>query len=376
MADEERTASSALTLYREFAERPWAYDFFQAVRRLECAHRDRPRIGHAQRPIDEPVRFGQEPSLSFAPSTLAQFAQKAPQSVPHMLVYFFGAFGPNGPLPHHLTEYARQRQHHHGDATFASFADMFHHRMLALFYRAWASSRPVVQFDRDDSDRFGAYLASLCGLGMKSLRDRDELPDRAKLFYVGRLGALTRSAEGLRAIVSDYFRMPADVEEFCGEWLSIPPECGWKLGGFSLSRGAPPMGMLGSTALLGPRVWSRQHKFRLVLGPLRYDQFQRMLPGAASLRRLTAMVRNYIGDELHWDLRLTLLKEAMQPTKLGHSGQLGRTSWLLGDSRLMTWEDLIFDPNDEARGGVSDAGAAPSSKPAPAGATARGVSHV
>lgn len=371
MADEERTASGALTLYRELAERPYAYDFFQAVRRLECAHRDRPRIGHAQRPLDEPVRFGQEPSLAFAPSTLAQFGQQSPQARPRLLQYFFGAFGPNGPLPHHLTEYARQRLHHHGDGTLSRFADVFHHRMLALFYRAWAASRPTVQFDRDDADRFGAYLASLCGLGMSSLRDRDDFPDRAKLFYVGRLSSQTRNAEGLRAVISDYFRMPSDIEEHCGEWLPIPQECGWKLGGFALTRGTPPMGMLGTTALLGPRVWSRQHKFRVVLGPLRYDQFRRMLPGGSSLQRLMALVRNYVGDELHWDLRLTLLKEAVQPTKLGSSGQLGRTAWLLGDPRLMTWEDLIFDPNDEGRIDAS------STKPAAAGANVEGgVSHV
>jgi type VI secretion system protein ImpH len=347
MADEERTASGALALYRELAEAPYKYDFFQAVRRLECAHRDRPRVGHALRPQDEPVRFGQEPSLAFPPTTLAQFGQQSPQRAPRLLVTFFGAFGPNGPLPLHLTEYARQRLHHHGDATFTRFLDLFHHRMLSLFYRAWAASRPTVQRDRDDADRFGNFLSSLAGLGAASLQNRDAWPDVAKLYYTGRLASQTRNAEGLRAMVSDYFRVPAEVEEFSGEWLEIPPECGWKLGGFALQRGAAAMGSLGSTALLGPRVWSRQHKFRLVVGPLRHDQFRRMLPGGASLERLVALVRNYTGDELHWDLRLTLLKEAVKPTQLGVFGQLGRTSWLIGDPKLLTWEDLVFDPQGD-----------------------------
>jgi type VI secretion system protein ImpH len=365
MADEERTASGPLALYRQLAETPYKYDFFQAVRRLECAHRDKPRMGHGLRPIDEPVRFGQEPSLAFAPSTIAHFGQQDPQVAPWMLVHFFGALGPNGPLPLHLTEYARQRLYNHGDGTFKRFLDMFNHRMLALFYRAWAASRPTVQYDRNDADKFGNHLAALFGLGLKSLRDRDDMPDRAKLYYAGRLSCQTRHPEGLRAILSDYFRMPATVEEFVGEWLTIPPECGWKLGGFQLQKGMPPMGVLASTALLGPRVWSRQHKFRVVLGPLRHDQFRRMLPGGTSLQRMVAMIRNYVGDELHWDLRLTLLKEAVKPTKLGVEGQLGRTSWLLGDPRLMTWEDFIFDPQDQSR---SDAPSDVAAKPAEASA--------
>jgi type VI secretion system protein ImpH len=354
MADEERTASRALALYRQLAEKPYEFDFFQAVRRLECEHRDKPRIGHGQRPADEPVRFGQEPSLGFAPSTIAHFGQQDPQLVPRMLVHFFGSLGPNGPLPLHLTEYARQRLYHHGDATFTRFLDLFNHRLLTLFYRAWASSRPTVQFDRDDTDRFGDHLAALAGLGTPALRGRDEMPDRAKLYYIGRLSGQTKHAEGLRAVVSDFFRMPAAIEEFVGEWVTIPPECGWKLGGFQLQKGAPPMGMLGTTALLGPRVWSRQHKFRVVLGPLRRDQFRRMLPGGASLERLVAIIRNYVGDGLHWDLRLTLLKEAVKPTKLGVEGQLGRTSWLLGDPRLMTWDDFVFDPQSDNRNDAPD----------------------
>ena len=349
MADEERTASGALTLYRQLAEKPYEFDFFQAVRRLECEHREKPRMGHGLRPGDEFVRFGQEPSLEFAPSTIARFGQQDPQLVPRMIVHFFGTLGPNGPLPLHLTEYARQRLYHNNDATFSRFLDLFNHRMLALFYRAWASSRPTVQSDREASNRFGAHLGSLLGIGMATLLDRDDMPDRAKLYYAGRLSNQTKHAEGLRAILSDFFRMPTTIEEFVGEWVSIPPECGWKLGGFQLQKGAPPMGVLGTTALLGPRVWSRQHKFRVVLGPLRHEQFRRMLPGGASLQRLVAIVRNYVGDGLHWDLRLTLLKEAVKPTKLGVEGQLGRTSWLLGDPRLMTWDDFVFDPQDENR---------------------------
>jgi predicted component of type VI protein secretion system len=94
---------------------------------------------------------------------------------------------------------------------------------------------------------------------------------------------------------------------------------------------------------------------------VRRDQFRRMLPGGGSLARLVAIVRNYVGDGLHWDLRLTLLKEAVKPTKLGVEGQLGRTSWLLGDPRLMTWDDFVFDPQDENR---NDAPANVAMKPA------------
>ncbi len=65
-----------------------------------------------------------------------------------MLVRFFGLFGPNGPLPIHLTEYAHERQLQAKDNTFVEFCNVFHHRLLSLFYRAWAVNQKSVDFDR------------------------------------------------------------------------------------------------------------------------------------------------------------------------------------------------------------------------------------
>ena len=52
-----------MSLYRALEATPYAYDFFQALRRIECLHPAKPRLGTALRPVDEPVRLGQEASL-------------------------------------------------------------------------------------------------------------------------------------------------------------------------------------------------------------------------------------------------------------------------------------------------------------------------
>ena len=85
--------------------------------------------------------------MVFAPAALAAVEQ-APDRPPRLLVRFFGLFGPDGPLPLHLTEYARDRMRNWRDATFQRFADVFHHRALSLFWRAYADSRPTISFDR------------------------------------------------------------------------------------------------------------------------------------------------------------------------------------------------------------------------------------
>ena len=152
----------------------------------------------ASRPAQDAVRLAQEPSVEFAPATLAGWEPASRTAPPaRLLVHFFGLFGPDGALPLHLTEYARDRRRNHRDPTFQRFADIFHHRALSLFYRAWANSRPTVSFDRPEEDRFALYVGALIGLGMDSLRDRDAMPDLTKLHFAGHLACQTRHAEGL-----------------------------------------------------------------------------------------------------------------------------------------------------------------------------------
>src|SRR3954469_22817422 len=144
-------------------------------------------------------------------------------AAPRLGVHFFGLLGPNGPMPLHFSDFVRERQREH-DATLARFLDLFNHRMTAFFYRAWACNQQTVSFDRPDQDRFGVYVASLIGMGMPSFRNRDAVPDIAKLHYAGPLVNQTRHADGLAAIIEDYLNIKTDIQQCVGQWLQLPPE--------------------------------------------------------------------------------------------------------------------------------------------------------
>ena len=111
------------------------------------------------------------------------------------------------------------------------------------------------------------------------------------------------------------------------------------------------MGTLGQTSLLGRRVWERQQRFRIVLGPLSREQFDRMLLSGSSFPKLRALVQNYVGEQYRWDIRLILRQEAVKPIALGRSGLLGRTSFLIRSTRPGIWDDVIVDPFEQGRAG-------------------------
>ncbi len=309
-------------LLAQLAAAPHAYGFYQAMRLLEAAAPDRPRLGRSARPVQDSVRLAQDPSVVFPPATLAALEQ-ADDRPARLLVRFFGLFGLDGPLPLHLTDYARDRTRNQRDPTFQRFADIFHHRALSLFWRAWADSRPTVSFDRPQDDRFATYVGALFGLGLASHRERDAMPDLTKLHFAGLLANQTRHAEGLAAILGAFFEMPVRIECFIGGWLQLSPPDWTRLGE------ARTVSTLGGTAVLGSRVWSRTHKFRVVFGPLTLGEYLRLLPGGISFHRLIPIVRNYAGDTLDWDVNLHLRPEEVPATRLGVQGRLGWTTWLM-----------------------------------------------
>ncbi len=326
------------SLIAQLTEQPYAFDFYTAVRLLQGQFPELPRIGYSWSPAQDPVRFAQSPALDFAPSTLESLQQKDPSRPPVMYCRQFGLFGPNGPLPLCLTEYARERILHHGDATFAAFCNVFHHRLLSFFFRAWADAQKTVDLERPSDQHWSHFVGSLIGLGMDSLLARDSVPDRAKLYFAGRLVQQNRNAEGLEAIVQDFFGVRTEVWTFVGRWLKLPPGSGCQLGD------SPHTGTLGGSVIVGSRIWTCQLHFRLRLGPMKLVEYERLLPTGGSFRRLCDWIRYYAGEHYSWDVRLVLAKEEVPAIQMGRAGRLGWTTWLKTKPFDHDADDLVLTP--------------------------------
>lgn len=320
--------------WRALSQDPYSHDLFHTLRWIDARAGARLPLGRDTVARNEPVRLRQEPSMAFAPSTLASVTLGRGNRPPELSIYSFGLFGPNGPLPLHLTEYARERMHHYGDHTLSGFADVFHHRLILLFYRAWADAQSTVSLDRKEA-RFTRYVASLLHMGMPSLARRDAVMDHAKFFMAGQLLRQTRNPEGLKQILQTFFSVPVRIAEFVPQWIRLDPSQRLGLGG--------AMG-LGQDTILGAAVRDAQHKFRIELGPLTRADYASFLPGGRRARQLLHWVRDYIGVELAWDVRPVLRRQDVRGVKLGEPQPLGLSSWLgkrrteQGDAR-----DLLLD---------------------------------
>ncbi|KVN29712.1 type VI secretion protein [Burkholderia pyrrocinia] len=316
---------------------PHGYDLFHALRWLDALAPEHAPLGHAARPRDEPVRLGQAPSLAFAAAMLAGVDDGG--AVPRIAIHGFGLFGPNGPLPAHLTEYAHERAAQHGDPAFAAFADLFHHRLILLFYRAWADAQPTVSLDRPARARFDGYVASLIGRAAPDTAQpdpADALAPHARCFHAGHLVRHTRNPEGLAQILRRHFGVAARIVEHVPQWVTIEraQRCA-----IYATRPTLPLG----GAVLGMAVRDAQSRFRIVLGPLSLDAYRQCLPGGAHARPLAQWVREYVGIEFDWEVQLELAHDAVPSAALGSPHGIGRSAWLGRRVEPGPARDLVID---------------------------------
>jgi type VI secretion system protein ImpH len=335
MAPSRRTAEDIVDAEGRLKNDPADIDFFAAVRWLAASRSHWPRVGLAQVIADDGIRFSQKPSLQFEPSAVSAIEDLDEGRV-RLEATFFGMFGINGALPEHVTALAlepgQRRQR-----VLATFLDVFHQRLFALYYRAWEVSDLAASHDReDDLQPFKVYIGSLFGLGSPDRWNRDDLADAFKLYFAGWLANGRKSAEGLEVMAGQLTGQPCRVEPFQGEWLQIPVDQQWRLG--------DPL-RLGEDIVLGARQFSRQGRIELVAGPMTLASYRSLLPGSNAVRQLQALVRSYLGDELRVSLRPVLKAEEIPPLKLGSDCRLGWDTWICTghDRARADGRDLQFD---------------------------------
>jgi type VI secretion system protein ImpH len=306
------------------------YDFYAVMRLLES--QSQTRFGTTKTPEKDPILLGQTVHMHFAPSSIDKLRKTNKSS--WLDVFFFGLTGPNGPLPTHLTERIFKQQKEQRDTTTVDFLNIFHHRLLSLYYRAWANKDPIIQYDLHEKDTFRTYIGCLAGYGLPALKDRDSLPDHAKLKFTAFLGGKTRHISGLTKLIESIFGIKAKIKEFSGEWLTIPTQhrCILKEKHYAKR--------LGQSTTLGKYSWQCQYKFKVTLGPLDLQTYESFLPNTHKIKQLNDAIRNYVGIEFDWEIIPTLQQSQVPSLKLGQYGQLGWTSWL-NNTRLVRYRPYL-----------------------------------
>ena len=326
-------------------ERGYEFEFFQATRLLARIFAGRKAVGGTAKPHEEFVRFGARLSMAFPPSAVHDIARIGESGDPaRMTVAFLGLTGTQGVLPFCYTEWMLERKAAKDD-TLAAFLDLFNHRLVSFFYRAWEKHRPPVLYDLSTArdrrpDAFTHSLFDLIGMGTAGLRGRLRIQDESLLWYAGLIAQTPHSASALRNILRDYFRVPIEIDQCVGDWYELeePDRCYLSP---ELERN-----QLGESAFLGDQVWNQQGRFRIRVGPLGLDRFLDFLPDGLAMAKLVQFTRYLAGQAMAFDVQVFLRASEVPYCRLADEGvdapRLGEMAWLKTGEFQTDAGDAVF----------------------------------
>jgi len=319
-------------------EEPCRFEFFRAVRVLERMYPNREPVGANAHPAREVARFCAHTTLSFPASEIQDLRRSDEDAAPpRMMVNFLGLTGPLGVLPRPYTEFLLERLSRK-DYTLRDFFDLFNHRAISLFYRAWAKYRFTVGFERGAADEFSQCLRDLIGMGTQGLSGRLSFEDLALLRYAGLFNQHPRSASALEGMLRDFLGTPVGVVQYLGRRVRLGSENQNELGIRNTE--------LGVNLILGERIWDRQSCFRVKIGPLCLKSFRGFLPVSGSFLPLIQATRLFSGMELDFDVQLRLRAGEVPDCRLRSEGEdgayLGWSSWLKTRGFDQDTEDTVL----------------------------------
>lgn len=341
--------------------RGYEFGFFRAVWLLERFVADGEPVGHRGPVGKESFRFRPDVSLGFPATDITRIAACNDAETGHRFYRidetFLGIYGVSTPLPLHyafdiLRDAAKAEvpqdqsqgtvDGRHGERADDStptrdFLDIFHHRLISLFYRSCLKYRYSLQFGMTGRDTVTSYLLWLLGLSKDATADSIGLPPLRLIRYAGALTQHPKSATVLGGIISDYWEgLDTRVEQCVGRWMPIPLSDMNRMGGVNCS--------LGESLTVGEQIYDLNGAINVALGPVSWEAFQAFLPDGLGFQETRSLIRLYCTDPLSFTIEVELLPGEVPEMRLGGDeggGRLGYTSWIRTDEVPAT--SVFFD---------------------------------
>jgi len=307
----------------------YEFEFFQAARLLARLFPQRKDVGSAARPGEEFARFvtlanggdfkQAQLAMAFPASPIYDIKQLQNSTEPaRMIIAFMGLTGTQGVLPLCYTEQLLESKAAKDNA-LAAFLDLFNHRLVSLFYRAWEKHRPAVLYEmaatrKHEPDALTQDLFSLVGMGTKGLRGRLGIHDESLLLYAGLIAQRPHSAVALRGILRDYFSMPVEIDQCIGTWYELEDADRCYLSEDS------ERNQLGIGSFIGDEVWDPQARFRIRVGPLGLERFKEYFPDGTTMGKFVGLTRYLAGQAAVFEVQVFLRADEVPYFRLDDEG--------------------------------------------------------
>lgn len=283
-------------------DNPSEHDFYKAVfvlqQQLVSDKSKYNKVGYDSLPKSELVRFKADQHLGFPGQSISKIKVKdnidKDKTAVEMYVSFMGLTGISGALPQHYSELVLERLKLK-DTGMRDFYDLFNHRLISLFYRAWEKYRFSVNYQNNSNsspDSFTSVLGKLSG------------EHAIKQYYAGIFNKKIRTIDGLTLILKDFTQCDVSIKQFQGRWQKLSTMDQTRLGGRKSPEGQ--FAAFGIDATIGSKVWDINSAIAIVIKPTANTEIHTFLPGQETSRMLKSLITSYLGVAIKFKVHLEI----------------------------------------------------------------------
>ncbi len=298
------------------------FSFIQAYRILQYLVARPDSTIEADCDIRKNIRVRPDLSLEFPESDILSIQEV--HDLAHyysMTVTFLGLYGTSSPLPTFYTEDLLDERSE-DMSVIRDFIDIINSPLYAIVFKIWGKHRLFYSLaEKHDTESIERMF---CLLGFENEKLRDQIDGAYSLLrYIGLAIHSPRSAEGLRALLSDAFEGTwIEVHQCIPRTAVLPEDQRCRLGKSG--------NRLGMDCFLGEEVTDRMGKFNVAVGPVGSDMFHKLLPDTRSFTKMNELIRFYVDQPLLWDINMLVDAKTIKTARLGGKrwSQLGWNTWL------------------------------------------------
>jgi type VI secretion system protein ImpH len=299
MASQERLTDA--DLIDSLAKYGHRYGFVRAVQLVELLFPSKIRVGEIGPTDEENIRFQHDPSLKFHAGDITSIVPRNPQNgvkFTYITSTFFGLFGTTAPLPPYMAEDVLMAEASE-QPSLRGFYDIFHHRLISLFYRSWQKYRFSASFRNDFSDLFSKRALSFVGIDIQGGISEEGLTPEELLSIAPLAGQKSRASWVLRTALRRLLPgVNIDVDCFARRRIGIQGDNRVALGRRNTT--------LNRDKTVGQTVEDRTGRYKLKIGPCDHEDYDALQPGGRLFPKLQTILAHFSGGVLEAEIEVGL----------------------------------------------------------------------
>jgi len=279
---------------------PTDFDFYLAVytveRQLFLDSNKHRKVGFDCIPKNELIRFKSDQRLGFPGPPISDVKlqrnnTKNAETAVDITVSFMGLTGTSGVLPLHYSELILERVRKQ-DTAMRAYFDLFNHRLISLYYRAWAKYRFAINYKPNNKyDLFSSILKELTRSSSNICK-----------YYAGLFHHRIRTVKGLKQILDDYTGCKTEIKQFAGRWYWLHKNEQTSLGASDRPEGQ--FACLGVDTTIGCKVWNIHSSIDIILVAPNKLKISSYLKGGEINKAIKSVISSYLGSLTHYTIKL------------------------------------------------------------------------